>query len=157
MVCAQALVVPSESRPSEPIALSSAHPARTPQNFQLPTILARQSESQFDVSQMRQASPHDHVTLRRIVGALDSRQAVRSLSGSATGFCAVGLLSCLQPNDPTSRFPVARVDPLRYTSRTLSLTLNCKSPPLHSSSPSLHLHRIAVSRGCGRSVRRARF
>ena len=50
-----------------------------------------------------------------------------------------------------------RVDPIRYTGGTLSLVLNCKSPPLHSSSPSFHLHRSAVSRGCGRSVRRARF
>jgi hypothetical protein len=45
-----------------------------------------------------------------------------------------------------------RVDPFRYTGRTLSLILNCEPPPLRSSSLSLHLHRRAVSRGCGRSA-----
>jgi 3-oxoacyl-[acyl-carrier protein] reductase len=51
------------------------------------------------------------------------------------------------------RGPVAAgVDPIRYTGRTLSITVSCAPPPLDRASSFPWLHRRAVSRGCGRSL-----
>jgi len=44
------------------------------------------------------------------------------------------------------------VDPIRYTGRTLSITVTCAPPPLGRVSSFPWLHRRAVSRGCGRSL-----
>jgi type I restriction enzyme M protein len=49
----------------------------------------------------------------------------------------------IEANEFNLNLSLYRVDPIRYTGGTLSLILNCKLPPLHSSSPSLYLHRSA--------------
>ena len=51
-----------------------------------------------------------------------------------------------------TRLESLRVDPFRYTVRTLGLTLDWEPPPLRSSCFAHWFHRSAVSRGCGRSA-----